>query len=74
MQIKPWKKIKKGKSTGLKMNQRSPTEQKKASQQRTDISVLCPEGTRETQDRRLAVHSWAPEVIFQINGKLVQQG
>lgn len=56
------------------MNQRSPTEQKKASQQRTDISVLCPEGTKETQDRRLAVHSWAPKVIFQINGKLVQQG
>lgn len=56
------------------MNQRSPTEQKKASQQRTDISVLCPEGTKETQNRRPAVHSWAPKVIFKINGKLVQQG
>lgn len=56
------------------MNQRNPTEQKKASQQRTDLLVLCPEGTKETQDRWMAVHSWAPKVIFKINGKLVQQG
>lgn len=47
------------------MNQRSLAEQKKASQERTDISVLCPEGTKETRDRRAAVHSWAPTVIFQ---------
>lgn len=56
------------------MNQRSLTEQKKAIQQRTDISALCPEGTRETQNRQPAVHSWAPKVNFEINGKLVQQG
>lgn len=64
-----------GKSTGLKINQRSKWKaclKRKRLLGREQISWFCVRRAR----RRLRTdsHSWAPKVNFKINAKLVQQG